>query len=127
MKTISKVAKQLNVNVETIRFYERKGLIDKPSAPSTGYRVYPEATIARIHFIKRAQTLGFTLSEIGELLTLSDSPCHKVEQLAKQKLAEVKARLAGLQQLETALSAHIVQCQSNNESDSCPIINTLLL
>ena len=81
-RTISMLAKELSVNVETIRFYERKGLIKQPPKPMQGYRHYPKETVNRIHFIKRSQELGFTLNEIEGLLALNDSPCSKVQELA---------------------------------------------
>ena len=81
-RTISMLAKELSVNVETIRFYERKGLIKQAPKPMQGYRHYPKETVNRIHFIKRSQELGFTLNEIEGLLALNDSPCSKVQELA---------------------------------------------
>jgi len=124
-QTISKVAKALNINLETIRFYERRGLIEQPSKPTNGYRHYPNETLNRIHFIKRAQELGFTLKEIANLLSLNDHPCHEVQELAQQKLGAVREKMLALQRLETALEALLTQCHNNHDEQNCPIIDAL--
>ncbi|WP_445766575.1 Hg(II)-responsive transcriptional regulator [Rheinheimera sp.] len=124
-RTINKVAKTLGINVETVRFYERKGLIQQPTKPFTGYRHYPDDTLNRIRFIKRAQELGFTLDEIANLLSLNDRPCDQVQELAKHKLSAVKEKMADLQRLEHALMAFVTQCQSNDDVSHCPIIDAL--
>ena len=125
-RTISKLAKALGVNVETIRFYERQGLIDQPNKPETGYRHYPDETVNRIRFIKRAQGLGFTLDEIANLLSLNDRPCGQVQELAEHKLSAVKEKMADLRRLEKALNALLKQCRSNDDDSHCPIIDSLL-
>ncbi|GAA3930635.1 Hg(II)-responsive transcriptional regulator [Litoribacillus peritrichatus] len=124
-RTIGKLAKELDVNVETIRFYERKGLIDQPPKPSTGYRHYPDQVVNRIRFIKRAQELGFTLEEILTLLALNDRPCNKVQELATHKLTTVQAKIESLQKLENALNNVIEQCRSNSDVSHCPVIESL--
>tara|TARA_R110002095_G_scaffold192394_2_gene170259 strand:+ start:25 stop:411 length:387 start_codon:yes stop_codon:yes gene_type:complete len=124
-QTISKVAKALAINVETVRFYERRGLIEQPAKPELGYRHYPDDTINRIRFIKRSQELGFTLDEIANLLNLNDSPCVQVQELAEHKLAAVKEKMADLRRLEKALKALLVQCHSNEDDSHCPIIDSL--
>ena len=124
-QTISKVAKTLAINVETIRFYERRGLIEQPAKPEVGYRHYPNDTINRIRFIKRSQELGFTLNEIANLLNLNDSPCGQVQELAEHKLAAVKEKMVDLRRLEKALNALLAQCQSNVDDSHCPIIDSL--
>tara|TARA_R110002111_G_C6003769_1_gene373465 strand:+ start:3883 stop:4269 length:387 start_codon:yes stop_codon:yes gene_type:complete len=124
-QTISKVAKALAINVETVRFYERRGLIEQPAKPELGYRHYPDDTINRIRFIKRSQELGFTLDEIANLLNLNDSPCVQVQELAEHKLAAVKEKMADLRRLEEALKALLVQCHSNEDDSHCPIIDSL--
>ena len=123
--TISKAAKQLNIHIETIRFYERKGLIEQPQKPESGYRHYSIDIINRIRFIKRAQELGFTLKEIINLLSLNDQPCSQVQDLAEQKLAFVQEKVKDLQRLESALNQMIVQCMNNADEDHCPIIDSL--
>lgn len=125
MTTISSAAKELGINVETVRFYERKGLIQQPSKPEIGYRHYPKKTIDRIRFIKRSQQLGFTLDEISNLLTLNDNPCDRVKELALHKLSSVQKKLSDLQLLEKALQSLVNQCQNNNDVSHCPIIDSL--
>jgi len=123
--TIGKLARNLGINVETIRFYERKGLIEQPVKPETGYRHYPDETVNRIRFIKRAQDLGFSLDEIANLLSLNDRPCGQVQELAEHKLLAVRERMADLRRLEKALKALLTQCQSNDDDTHCPIIDSL--
>jgi MerR family transcriptional regulator, mercuric resistance operon regulatory protein len=123
--TISKVAKTLDINVETVRFYERRGLISQPLKPEIGYRQYPVDTVNRIRFIKRAQDLGFTLNEIDNLLSLNDRPCGQVLDLAEQKLNAVKQKMKDLSRLEEALNALLTQCRMNDDESHCPIIDSL--
>tara|TARA_R110002049_G_scaffold255344_5_gene430913 strand:- start:529 stop:912 length:384 start_codon:yes stop_codon:yes gene_type:complete len=127
MTTISNVAKELRINVETVRFYERKGLIQQPPKPEVGYRHYPKNTIDRISFIKRSQGLGFTLDEIANLLTLNDEPCHQVQELAQHKLLSVQKKLSDLQLLEKTLQSLVNQCEHNQDVLHCPIIDSLQL
>ncbi|MBB1350350.1 MULTISPECIES: Hg(II)-responsive transcriptional regulator [Pseudoalteromonas] len=124
-RTISKIAKKIGINIETVRFYERKGLIKQPVKPLQGYRQYSTETVNRIRFIRRSQELGFTLSEIEGLLSLNDSPCNQVEELAKKKLVAIQTKQADLLLLEKALLEHIGQCQSNEDDTCCPIIDSL--
>jgi len=124
-RTISKLAKILAVNVETIRFYERKGLIQQPLKPSIGYRHYPDKTLNRIRFIKRSQELGFTLNEISSLLEVNDNPCHVVQELAAKKLSTIQHKLKHLKGLETALKDLLIQCDKNDDESICPIIDVL--
>jgi MerR family transcriptional regulator, mercuric resistance operon regulatory protein len=124
-RTISKVAKELAINVETVRFYERRGLIEQPPKPEIGYRKYPEDTLNRIRFIKRAQELGFTLEEITHLLSINDRPCGQVQELANHKLGAVKEKMADLRRLQKALKALLIQCHSNEDDRHCPIIDSL--
>ncbi len=124
-RTISKVAKELGINIETVRFYERKGLIEQPIKPSEGYRDYPLSTVNRIRFIKRSQELGFTLVEIEGLLSLSDRPCEQVKQLAAGKLSRVQEKIKDLKKLEKALKHMVIQCKSNPDESYCPVIDAL--
>ena len=97
--TIGKVARLTAVGIETIRFYEREGLIPEPPRRESGYRQYPPATIDRVHFIKRAKDLGFTLAEIKELLDLSVGPkttCADVKRTAMEKMKEVDTKISDL-------------------------------
>ncbi|MFT6123285.1 MAG: MerR family mercuric resistance operon transcriptional regulator [Cognaticolwellia sp.] len=123
--TISKVAKELNINIETVRYYERKGLIEQPHKPEIGYRHYPIETVDRIRFIKKSQELGFSLQEITHLLNLNDSPCDQVQVLAQAKLTAVKNKINDLLRLQTALDALLNQCNSNASDSHCPIIDSL--
>ena len=122
-RTISKTARLLDISVETIRYYERRGLIQQPAKPRQGYRQYSDETINRIRFIKRAQSLGFTLKEISGLLSLNDSPCGEVQKLAASKLASVQEKIRDLSGLEKALSALLRQCQENDDESRCPVID----
>lgn len=121
--TIGKLANAAGVNVETIRFYERKGLLAQPQKPTEGFRQYPSVVLQRLRFIKRAQELGFTLDEIINLLTLGDGDCLEVQSLAKQKLVLVSKKIADLQRLESNLSHLIDQCSSTSDL-SCPIVDS---
>ena len=107
--TISKAAQAAGAGVETLRFYERKGLIDQPAKPlSGGYRIYPSETIDRIRFIRQAQELGFSLREIEELLSLRADPlsdCAHVRAQAEIKLDEVNRKLAQLTRIRAGLAA----------------------
>ena len=125
-KTIGAVAKELGINVETIRFYERRGFIKQPTKPISGYRHYPESTVNRIRFIKRAQELGFSLDEIVSLLTVNDNPCGKVSELAAQKKQLVSDRIGDLQRLSQSLDHVLSQCDSNQDKSHCPIIDSFL-
>jgi len=125
-ETIGQVAKRLGIGIETIRFYQRRGLITQPAKPLSGYRRYPQQTVNRIRFIKRAQALGFTLDEIAHLLNLNDNPCNQVQSLAEHKLGLVNQKLADLQRLQQALGDMVARCQNNQDDSHCPLIDSLL-
>ena len=125
MYTISKLAKKANVGVETIRFYERKGLLEQPIKPIQGYRQYTEQALSRVLFIKRAKYLGFTLAEISSLLILSASNCEDVQQLAEQKLAVIEDKLSDLLNLKESLVSLVSDCKNNPSDKDCPIIQSL--
>ena len=125
MYTISKLAKEANVGVETVRFYERKGLLEQPIKPIQGYRQYTEQALSRLLFIKRAQYLGFTLAEISSLLILSASNCEDVQQLAEQKLAVIEDKLSDLLNLKESLVSLVSDCKNNPSDKDCPIIQSL--
>ena len=124
--TIGKLAKQAGVNVETIRYYQKIGLIQEPEKPAFGYRYYPIETISRIHFIKRAKNLGFTLQEIATLLKLGDSNCLKTREIARQKLALIESRIQDLQAISEVLKDLINSCESQKNLETCPIISALV-
>lgn len=124
--TIGQLARQAGVNVETIRYYQRISLIEKPQKPLQGYRRYPAASIARIHFIKRAQELGFTLNEINELLSLNDGDCNEVRVMAEHKRGVIQQRVNDLQAMQTELEKLIRSCRQNLDGQNrCAIIETL--
>jgi MerR family mercuric resistance operon transcriptional regulator len=125
--TIGRLADAAGVNVETVRFYQRSGLIDEPARPHAGYRTYGEECIRRIRFIKRAQLLGFTLDEIMSLLKLEGSlACTSTRDLAARKLAMVESKLTDLQAMKTALTGMVARCDSEERDDGCPIIQALI-
>ncbi|MCP4769662.1 MAG: Hg(II)-responsive transcriptional regulator [Gammaproteobacteria bacterium] len=124
--TIGRLASTAEINVETIRYYERRGLIRQPAKPRVGYRLYDNEALQRLLFIKRAKTLGFSLDEIDNLLALSEGQCAEVQSLAEQKLSRIKAKLQDLKRLENALQDLVRQCGSNVDQAHCPIIETLL-
>ena len=123
--SIGKLAQAAQVSVETIRYYERRGLIRQPPKPAEGYRTYPNATLARILFIKRAQELGFTLEEINNLLSLGESHCSEVQELAEGKMISVRAKINDLCRLEQVLEDLIIQCRTNPDNTACPIVESL--
>ena len=123
--TIGQLARCAGVHVETIRYYQRIGLIIEPRKPNQGYRLYPPATLDRVRFIKRAQELGFTLKEIENLLSLSDGNCADIQSLAEHKLNDIKAKITDLNRLVQVLEDLILQCRTNPDKASCPIIQTL--
>lgn len=93
--------------------------------PTTGFRHYPDETVARIRFIKQAQELGFTLEEVANLLSLNDQPCNQVQGLAERKLSSVKEKMVNLHRLENVLQSLLAQCHSNDDESRCPIIHSL--
>jgi MerR family copper efflux transcriptional regulator len=128
--TIGRAAEAAGVGVETIRFYERRGLIEQPKKPlDSGFRIYSPEQVKRIRFIRQAQQLGFSLREIGELLALRADPhadCSEVRAQAVAKLQEVKRKIAQLQELGAALEALIAACPGQGGLQSCSILDTLV-
>ena len=124
--TIGELGKSAGVNVETIRFYQRRGLLVEPSRPLGGIRRYGEISAARIRFIKSAQKLGFSLDEISTLLTLEDgTQCNEASLIARQKLNEVRGKLADLRRMEKTLVKLIGECEKSNGQVCCPLISSL--
>ncbi|WP_323844339.1 Hg(II)-responsive transcriptional regulator [Microbulbifer magnicolonia] len=124
--TIGRLARAAGVHVETVRYYERRGLIEQPARPAQGHRAYPRAALERLLFIKRAQELGFTLQEIDGLLALGSGQCAEVLAIAEEKLAAVEAKIADLQRLQAVLDRLVRSCKANRSSAHCPIVETLL-
>lgn len=127
---IGEVAHKAGVGVETIRFYERKGLIDQPRKPADGgYRSYSSETVSRVRFVREAQCLGFSLNEIEELLMLRANPdtdCADVRKRAQAKLEEVNDKIARLAGIQSALENLIQECRGEGPaSNCCPILDAL--
>ena len=126
--TIGKVAKQAGVNIETVRYYERQGLIPEPPRRASGYRQYDTGFVKRIRFIKRAQTLGFSLKEIVELLELRIEPntaCDDVRLQAEQKIIDIEQKIETLQRMKQVLDELVVACNHREPTSECPILATL--
>lgn len=125
--TIAKAARQAGVNIETIRFYERKGLIERPPK-GEGYRVYLPDHVARIRFIKEAQQIGFSLTQVKELLTLRADPsadCSAVQQQAIAKQQEVRRKIDQLREIDAALDTLIAACPGEGALQCCSILDAL--
>ncbi len=124
--TIGALAETAGVNVETIRFYQRKGLMPEPEKPYGSIRRYGAGELARVRFIKSAQRLGFSLEEVGELLKLEDGArCSEARQLAEQKLVDVRQKLGDLQRIESVLAGLVARCSAVRGRVSCPLIASL--
>lgn len=125
---IGKAAKRLGVNVQTLRYYERCRLLTPSSRRASGYRLYGDAEIKRIHFIKRAQELGFSLKEISGLLNLrvtSAAQCDAVKRKAEEKLAQVQQKIDHLRSIQRVLKQLIASCHNLEPTERCPIVNSL--
>jgi MerR family mercuric resistance operon transcriptional regulator len=126
--TIGQLAKKAQVNVETIRYYERRGLIPEPPRRESGYRQYSEMDVARIRFIKNAKELGFSLKEILELLSLRVDPkttCGDVKKRAEGKIADMEEKIKALQRMKKALTKLASTCRGRGPTTECPILEML--
>ena len=124
--TIGALAQAAGVNLETIRFYQRQGLLHEPAKPQGGIRRYGESDLARVRSARSAQRLGFNLDEVAELLKLEDgSHCGQARAQGERKLADVRARLADLQRIEEALSELLERCHVARGKVCCPLIASL--
>lgn len=123
--TIGRIAKLSQVNVETIRYYQKIKLINEPIKPLEGYRLYNNDTVRRLKFIKKAQRLGFSLKEIDELLEIGAGKCSDIQSKAEKKRNQISQQIKELQALERTLSTLIGSCQLTNTDNSCPIVETL--
>lgn len=126
--TIGKLASQAGVGVETVRFYERKGLLAQPPRPLRGFRHYPVGALRRLNFIRGARELGFNLVEIGELLSLRENPsatCEDVRSRSEQKLVEIDRRITLLQDIRSSLHSLLETCESDGPVAECPILDWL--
>ena len=126
--TIGKVARQAGVGVETVRFYEREGLIPSPLRGASGYRQYPETTVSRIRFIRRAKSLGFSLREIRELLSLRVEPAGssaEVKAHAQAKIADIEQKIRALRRMKKTLVDLTDACDGCGPLRDCPILGAL--
>ena len=126
--TIGIIAKRAGVGVETVRYYERQGLIKQPPAPRTGFRRYSDDLVDRVRFIRHAKDLGFTLAEIGDLLSLRSDPrinCETVRHRAEEKVADVDAKMRVLRKIKTQLQKLARACENRETTAECPILEAL--
>jgi MerR family copper efflux transcriptional regulator len=126
--TTGQIARKAGVGVQTIRFYERQGLLPAPARRESGYRQYPEASLERLRFIRRAQGLGFSLAEVQELLALhpdSERACADVAARVRSKLSEIEARMRNLESLHGALSRLARACENRALLRGCPLLQSL--
>ena len=126
--TIGQVARRAGVGVETIRFYERKGLIDEPPRKASGYRQYKDEDISRLTFIQQAKTLGFSLNEIGDLLSLRAKPgttSREIKQMTEAKLADIESKIKMLKRMQRTLKKLVEKCPGKGPTSKCPILETL--
>jgi MerR family copper efflux transcriptional regulator len=128
--TIGDVAKQAKVRIETLRYYEREGLVASPPRSLSNYRLYPEDTVRRVQFIKRAQELGFSLKEIKELLSLHVDPtisCAEVRNRALEKITTIEEKLRALKAMQQALMQLVEECPGQGAITDCPILESLTM
>jgi Hg(II)-responsive transcriptional regulator len=126
--TIGQIARRAEVGVETVRFYERQGLLAEPARKASGYRQYTEDVVARLRFIRRAKELGFSLKEIEDLLTLRVDPVATradVRRQAEAKVADIEAKIRDLQRMRQALVKLIASCRGDGPMNGCPILEAL--
>ena len=126
--TIGEVAKLSEVNIQTIRFYERKGIVLPDARSDSGYRQYTDDAVRRVRFIKHAQEIGFSLREISDLLALrvdDDTACAEVRSRAEEKLSDVEQKIRKLKQVKQALKGLVAQCDIGKTVSDCPILEAL--
>lgn len=125
--TIGQLAVAAGVNVETVRYYQRRELLAVPKREAGSIARYPESALTRLRFIKRAQTLGFSLDDVQVLLSLDDGQaCSSARELGERKLADVRERIHTLHALEEALQGLVASCSSTKRKVSCPLIDALM-
>lgn len=126
--TIGELAKRAHVNRETVRYYERRRLLPRPSRSMSGYRIFSEEALRRLRFIRHAKVLGFSLNEIKELLALrvnSIDACDRVRERTQTKLADIEKKIQALQQMKDALSELVTACARRGKTSDCPILDSL--
>ena len=122
---IGEVARQSDVGVETIRYYEREGLLAEPERKPSGYRQYDESVVARLQFIRRTKELGFTLAEIKEILGLwfdANTRCEHVQHRAELKITDIEEKIRSLQRMKRSLKKIISECADKDSVDDCPLL-----
>lgn len=127
-ETIGRLAKRCGIGVETIRFYEKKGLVPRPPRSASGFRRYSPDTALRIRFIRRAQTLGFSLREIRDLLSLrvdAGTTCGDIKRRAEEKIADIEERIRALREMREALARLAAACRGLGPTGECPILEAL--
>jgi DNA-binding transcriptional MerR regulator len=125
---IGDLAQRAGVGIDTVRYYERQGLLPAPARQASGYRVYDEPDVARLRFVRRAKALGFTLVEIRDLLALSgrrEDDMGGLKATATEKLADVDNKLAELTRIREGLQALVASCPGHGALEQCPILNAL--
>ncbi|WP_397570323.1 heavy metal-responsive transcriptional regulator [Schlesneria sp. T3-172] len=123
---IGEIARLSDTGIDTIRFYERQGLLQEPERRPSGYRLYYERTVERLKYIRRAKDLGFTLAQIRELLDLSfvnPSCCEQIRQRAEAKVCDIEEKIQSLQQMKRSLSKIVKRCRGNGTSHDCPLVH----
>lgn len=123
---IGEVAKRSGIGIETIRYYEREGLLQEPKRRPSGYRQYEEPTLERLEYIGRAKALGFTLAEIRELLDLSFSPhagCDHIRQRAEAKISDIENKIRSLQKMRRSLGRILAACKTKDSPQDCPLVH----
>lgn len=126
--TIGKVAKQSGISIETIRYYEKEGLLEKPERTESGYRQYNGDAIERLFFILQAKDLGFSLREISELLSIksdANTVCSDVKHLAEDKLSDIGNKIKMLRRMEKSLKKLVDACPGEAPISDCPILDSL--
>ena len=125
---IGEVAARAGVNIETLRYYERRGLLKAPERQGSGYRAYAEGSVKIVRFIKRAQELGFTLADIDGLLRLAEGgpeSCREVRALATAKIEDLEERIATLQAMRESLQALVRTCNRRGTKRECPLLSAI--
>ena len=126
--TIGRLAKQVGLGIETVRFYERQGLIEPPPRTDSNYRIYPEEEVTRLRFIKKAKRLGFTLNEIKELLFIRHDPNATkadIKNRTLNKIEDVKQKISDLTRIKMALEHLVSSCDGHGPLEECPILEAL--
>ena len=126
--TIGQLAKEADVGVQTVRYYERRGLLEPAARRESGYREFDDSSLDRLRFIRRAQELGFTLNEIGELLELRLNPgttAEEVQERASVKIEEIERKLHNLERIKEALEHLAGQCDKHGTVGDCPLLDAM--